>query len=105
MSVELIGVGHVTMFEDSLNAVFKIGRAFGWVPEYVRAAAEAPGLNDFDDIPAHNARALANVLYRVIHMIESDTLSESLVELVRVAGVGNIRAVADLAATDTFYID
>ena len=81
MSYVLKGQYDVIISERSLNATFKIGRALGWVPEYVRAAAEDTGLQgDVDDIPEHNARALATALYRAIHMIETDSLTESLVE-------------------------
>ena len=106
MSIELRGRGYVRMHEDSWIAVRELGRNLGWVPEYVKVAAQDTGLqDDVDDVPEHNARALARALYRAIHMIETDSLTESLVELVRTAGVGSMRAVADLAATDTFYVD
>ncbi len=106
MSIELRGRERVSITEESLDSVLHIARELGWMPEYERKAAEDTGLQyDIDDIPEHNARALATALYRAIHMIEADSLSESLVELVKLAGVRNMRAVADLAATGTFYID
>ena len=106
MSIDLKGRSCVNMREESWNAIRKIGRELGWVPEYVRKSGEETGLGyPIDDIPAHNARALAKALYRAIHMIETDSLSESLVELVKEAGVGKMRAVADVAYVDTFYID
>jgi len=58
-----------------------------------------------DVFPEHNSRILATALYRAIHDIESDCLSEPLVVHVRDAGVGHMRAVADLAAVGSFYID
>jgi hypothetical protein len=105
MSIVVKGREWVRIDSGSLGAVFEVGRAVGWVPKYVRP--EDTGLQEDDvvDIPQHNARALATALYRVIHMIETDSLSESLVELVKEAGVGNMRAVADVAYVDTFYID
>jgi hypothetical protein len=114
MSIELKGRGYVSMRESSWIAVQKIGRAFGWMPEYERKDGEDTWLGyEVDDVPEHNARALAMALYRAIHEIETDCLeadrvsepSEPLVDLVKEAGVGNIRAVADLAYVGTFYID
>ena len=99
MTIELIGRGRVRISEDSLDSVLKIARELGWVPQYERKSGEETGLGyPIDDIPEHNARALATALYRAIHMIEADSLSESLIELVKLAGVDNMRAVADLAA-------
>jgi hypothetical protein len=106
MSIELKGRGRVEISEDSLNSILKIARKLGWVPEYERKSGEETGLGyPIDDIPEHCARALAKTLYRAIHAIEADCLSEPLVALVKTAGVGNMRAVADLAYAGTFYID
>ena len=104
MSITLRGRGYIHLHAADWVAVKKIAFEFGWVPEYERKAAEDTG-PQYDDVPKHNARALASALYRAIHMVETDSLSESLVELVKKAGVGNMRAVADLAATGTFYAD
>ena len=38
---------------------------------------------DFYKVPEHNARSLARALYQAIHKIETDTLSEPLVELAK----------------------
>jgi hypothetical protein len=57
-----------------------------------------------DHVSMH-ARALARALYRAIYAIEADCLSEPLVELVKAAGVGHMRAVADLAYAGGFYIN
>jgi hypothetical protein len=106
MSIELRGREHVSISEQSLNSVLKIARELGWVPEYERKSAEETGLGyEVDDIPEHSARALAKILYRVIHDIEADCLSEPLIELVKTAGVRNMRAVADIAYAGIFYID
>jgi hypothetical protein len=106
MSIELKGRGYVSMHEPSWDAVQKIAREFGWMPEYERKAGEETGLGyGVDDVPEHNARALAMALYRAIHDIEADCLSEPLLELVKMAGVGRMREVADLAFAGTFYID
>ena len=51
-------------------AVLKIGRAVGWTLESNR------GPWDEDEIPEHNARALSKALYRVIHDVEADCVSE-----------------------------
>jgi hypothetical protein len=103
MSIELKGIRVQYVIDEShWIAVEEIAREFGWVPEYERKVGRT---YSGDDVPEHNARALARALYEAIHMIEADSLSESLVELVKSAGVGNMRAVADLAATGTFYAD
>jgi hypothetical protein len=103
MSIDLRGRAHINMHESDWVAVKKIAREFGWVPEYVRMSGEITGLQyDVDDVQEHNARALARALYGAI---EADSLSEPLVELVKSAGVGNMRDVADLAYAGTFYID
>jgi hypothetical protein len=108
MSIELKGRQRLSISERSLNSVLKIAREFGWIPEYERKDPEVTGLPyPIDDIPDHNARALAKALYRVIRAIETDSLSlsEPLDELVKTAGVSNLRAVADLAYAGTFYVD
>jgi hypothetical protein len=106
MSIELRGRGYVCLHEPSWIAVRKIAREFGWMPEYERKDGEDTGLGyEVDDVPEHNARALARALYRAIHAIEADCLSEPLVELVKEARVGHLRAVADLAYAGGFYID
>jgi hypothetical protein len=106
MSIDLRGNVHINIHESDWVAVKKIAREFGWVPEYVRMSGEITGLqHDVDDVPEHNARALARALYGAIRMIEADSLSEPLVELVKEAGVQNLRAVADLAYAGFFYID
>ena len=106
MSIELRGRGYVSLHEPSWNAVQKIGRAFGWVPEHEKKPLDPQMfICDGDEVPEHNARALARALYRAIHAIEADCLSEPLVELVKEARVGHLRAVADLAYAGGFYID
>jgi hypothetical protein len=106
MSIELRGRDRVSISEPSLNGVLKIARELGWMPEYERKSGEDTGLGyDIDDIPEHNALALAKALYRAIHDIEADCLSEPLVELVKEAGVRNMRVVADLSYAGSFYID
>ena len=103
MSIELKGRERLSISEESLDSVLKIARELGWVPEYGRKCGEETELGyPIDDIPA---RALAKTLYRAIHDIEADCLSEPLVELVKTAGVRNMRAVADLAYAGTFYVD
>ena len=88
MSIDLRGRAHISIHESDWVAVKKIAREFGWVPEYVRMFGEITGLqHDVDDVPEHNARALARALYGAICMIEADSLSEPLVELVKEAGV------------------
>ena len=106
MSIELKGRGYVTMHEPSWNAVQKIARELGWIPEYETKSGEETVLGyPVDNILEHSARALAKVLYQVIHDIEADCLSEELVKLVKEARVYNLRAVADLAYVGTFYVD
>jgi hypothetical protein len=106
MSIELKGRGYVSMHEPSWNAVQKIGREFGWMPEYERTEGEDAALGyQVDGVPEQNARALARALYQAIRAIEADCLSEPLVDLVKEAGVGHMRAVADLAYAGGFYID
>jgi hypothetical protein len=67
------------MHEPSWNAVRKIAREFGWMPEYERKDGEdtGPGYK-VDDV---NARAYASALYRAIHAIEADCLSEPLLAI------------------------
>ena len=103
MSITLRGTGSVDLHVSTWCAIRDIGRELGWVPEYEKVSIELGYW--VDDIPDHNARALAKILYRVIHMIEEDSLSESLVDLVKEARVGNIRDVADLAYMSGFYAD
>jgi len=56
-----------------LDSVLHIARELGWMPEYERKSGEETGLGYWvDDIPEHNARALAKALYQVIHDVESD---------------------------------
>jgi hypothetical protein len=106
MSIELRGRGYVDLHESSWNAVRKIAHGLGWIPEYERKSTEETGLQGYIDvIPEHNARALARVLYRAIHAIEADCLSEPLVELVKEVGVHDLRDIADLAFVGSFYID
>ena len=107
MSIEMRGRGNkVCMHEFTWVAIKNIAREFGWTPEYERKAPEDTGLQyAVDDVPEHNARALAAALYRAIHDIEADSLNQPVVELVKEAGVGYMRAVADLAYVGTFYID
>lgn len=105
MSIELKGRGYVNLHESSWNAVRKNARELGWNPGEVKAPADEgrnwPGYEY--KVPEHNTRSLARALYRAIHMIEADTLSEPLVELVKEAGVQNLRAVGDLAYSGGFY--
>jgi hypothetical protein len=56
-------------------------------------------------IPEDNTRALSKILYRVIHAIEVDCLSEPLAELAKKAWVSNLRAVADLGFAGGFSVD
>jgi hypothetical protein len=108
MSIELRGRSYLSLREARWIACLKIAREFGWIPEYERKDPEVTGLPyPIDDIPDHNARALAEALYRVIRAIETDSLSlsEPLDELVKTAGVSYLRAVADVAYAGTFYVD
>jgi hypothetical protein len=106
MSIELKGRQRLSISEESLNSILEIARECGWEAEYKRASAEETGLGyPIDDIVEGSARALAKVLYHVIHEIESDCLSDALFKLVQTAGVRKMRAVADLAYVGTFYID
>jgi hypothetical protein len=43
MSINLKGRSCVNMREESWNAIRKIGRELGWVPEYVRKSGEKLG--------------------------------------------------------------
>jgi hypothetical protein len=43
MSIELRGRGYVSLHEPSWNAVQKIAREFGWMPEYERKDGEDTG--------------------------------------------------------------
>jgi hypothetical protein len=75
------------------------------MPEYETRSGKDVGVPwDVDEIPEHNARALSRALYRVIHDVEADCVSEPLVELVKEAGVGTLREVADLAYAGSFHI-
>lgn len=106
MSIELKGRGRVYITEKSWVGVLQLARTLGWVPDYVTVTGDVNGLGyDVDDIPEANARALAKLLYQVIREIEVDSLSESLVEIVKTTGVSDLRAVADLAYVGTFYAD
>jgi hypothetical protein len=102
MSIELKGRGYVNLHASDWGAIKRVAFEFGWVPEYERKVGRT---YSGDDVPEHNARALARALYGAIRMIEADSLSEPLVELVKEAGVQNLRAVADLAYAGFFYID
>ena len=106
MSIELKGRGYVNLHEHSWIAARKIARELGWIPGEEEAPADENRNPGYDyKVPEHNARSLARALYRAIHMIEADTLGEPLLELVKEAEVQNLRAVADLAYSGTFYID
>jgi hypothetical protein len=107
MTIQLKGRDLVTIHESNWDACQEIAGEFGWMPEIKKKACEHPFLNDYeaDAVPEHNARALARALYRAIHAIETDSLSEPLIYLVKTASVRNLRAVADLAYAGGFYID
>jgi hypothetical protein len=99
MTVELKGKGgYISMHRESWGAVEKIACELGWTPEY---EADELGYR----VPQHNARALAKALYRTIQAIGTDSLSDTLVEHLREAGVGNMRDIADIAYVGGFYID
>jgi hypothetical protein len=107
MWIDIKGWGHaLSMSESRWLAIRKIAREFGWMPEYQGKPPEQTGLfYEVDVFPEHNARILATALYRAIHEVESDCLSEPLIVHVRDAGLGNMRAVADLAAVGTIAIN
>jgi len=105
MTIELRGRGYVNLHEPSWNAARKLAREFGWKPGEEGAPADQACDPGYDyKVPEHNARSLARALYQAIHKIETDTLSEPLVELAKEARVQNLRAVADLAYSGPFYI-
>ena len=106
MWIKLKGRQHVDITSPSWARILEIACKLGWVDECETKGPEVTSLQwDVYDYPDHNARALAKVLYSVIHDIEADCLSEALVQLVNEAGVGNMRRVADLAYAGFFYVD
>jgi hypothetical protein len=104
MSIELRGRGYnCWMHEASWEAVREIAREFGWTPKYEKPPRRGSwGGRKTWLLTDDSARALAKALYRAIHAIETDCLSEPLVELVRVAEIDNLRGLADFAFVGAF---
>ena len=89
MSIELRGRGTMSVCTSLLGSPFKKSAAHSVGCRNTRRSLVDPQmfLCDGDEVPEHNARALAKALYRAIYDIEADSLSEPLVELVKSAGV------------------
>jgi hypothetical protein len=104
---ELKGRGcYVVMSDSCWDALQDIAREFGWTLKYKRLTAKQRGPAFYGQvIPEDNARALSKILYRVIHAIEVDCLSEPLAELAKKAWISNLRAVADLGFAGDFSVD
>lgn len=106
MGIKLMfGNCSVRMHKSDWDTIQKIAREFGWLPEYDKPPKRGSwgaitwGLTD------NSTRTLAKALYRVIHAVETDYLSEPLVELVREAEVGGLRDFADHLFLGTLHAE
>jgi hypothetical protein len=107
MSIDISGGGRsLSMHSSSWRAVQDIARQFGCTLEYQSRTDEERGEWDFGEyVLESSARAFAKALYKAIHAIETDRASKRLVKLARMAGVANLRDVADCAVLGHLYVD